>query len=390
MHWCCGMEPCASKRCLLPQSDFRIHQTLKTITMDEKIRIGITHGDLNGVGYEVILKAFANEAMCDMCVPIIYGSPKAAIFHRKNAAVNTNFQLINSADEAEAGRLNMISCFDDEVKIEFGQLSEESGKVALLSLQRAVADYKEGLIDAIVTAPINKKAIHSDEFPFSGHTEYFESEFGNEGDSLMILMNPVMRVALATTHLPVKEVAQAITQERVENCIAKLQRSLYRDFLTSAPRIAVLGLNPHCGDGGLLGDEEEQIVAPAIKAMREKGVQCFGPYAADGFFGNALYKHFDAVLAMYHDQGLAPFKALCADDGVNFTAGLDLVRTSPDHGTAYDIAGKGVASENSMRQAIYAAIDIVRNRADVDAASANPLKIVQRERDSRNRKDDVQ
>jgi len=349
--------------------------------MEEKFRIGITHGDLNGVGYEVILKTFAEPEMCGMCVPIIYGSPKAAIFHRKNLNLSTNFKVIDSPDDAEEGSLNMIACFDDEVKIDLGQPSEESGKAALVSLQRAVADYKEGLIDAIVTAPINKKTIHSDAFPFSGHTEYFESEFGQQGDSLMILMNPVMRVALVTTHVALKDVVNAITQQKVEERIAQLQRSLYRDFLVSAPRIAVLGLNPHNGDEGLLGDEEEQIVAPAIKAMREKGVQCFGPYPADGFFGSGLYKHFDGILAMYHDQGLAPFKALCADDGVNFTAGLDLIRTSPDHGTAYDIAGQGVANENSFRQAVYAAIDIANCRQQVEEANANPLKIEPRERD---------
>ena len=288
------------------------------------------------------------------------------------------------------GCLNMIPCFEEEVKIDFGQPSLESGKAALQSLQRAVNDYKEGLIDAIVTAPINKKTIHSEEFPFSGHTEYFESEVGEKGDALMILMSPVMRVALVTTHLPLKEVADAIDQAKIEHRIEQLQRSLYRDFLISAPRIAVLGLNPHNGDDGLLGSEEEDIISPAIKSMREKGIQCFGPYAADGFFGNGLYKHFDAVLAMYHDQGLAPFKALCGDEGVNFTAGLNLVRTSPDHGTAYDIAGKGVADENSFRQAVYTAIDIVRCRKQVDEASANPLKVVpQRERDN-NRHNEVE
>lgn len=358
--------------------------------MNNKIRIGITHGDLNGVGYEVILKTFANDAMSDMCVPIVYGSPKAAIFHRKNLGLTTNFQTVSSATDAVNGCLNMVPCFDEEVKIDFGQLSAESGKAALMSLQRAMKDYKDGLIDAIVTAPINKKAIHSEEFPFSGHTEYFESETGNVGDALMILMSPVMRVALVTTHLPLKDVPAAITQEKVEHRIEQLQRSLYRDFLVSAPRIAVLGLNPHNGDEGLLGSEENEIISPAIKAMREKGVQCFGPYAADGFFGSGLYKHFDAVLAMYHDQGLAPFKALSDDDGVNFTAGLELVRTSPAHGTAYDIAGKGMANENSFRQAVYAAIDIVRCRKQVDEASANPLKVTVRERDSRRNNDDVE
>ena len=356
--------------------------------MNKKIKIGITHGDLNGVGYEVILKAFADEAMTEMCVPIVYGSPKAAIFHRKNMGLSTNFQTIRDADEAQSGCLNMIACFDEEVKIDFGQLSGETGHAAYLSLRRAVDDFKAGKIDAIVTAPINKKSIHGEEFPFDGHTEFFESEFGAKGDALMILMSPVMRVALVTTHLPLKDVAGAVTRESVERCIATLQRSLYRDFTVSAPRIAVLGLNPHNGDEGLLGDEEETVVAPAIKEMREKGVQCFGPYAADGFFGSGLYRHFDAVLAMYHDQGLAPFKALCGNDGVNFTAGLDIVRTSPDHGTAFDIAGQGKADENSFRQAVYAAVDIVRRRRMTDEASANPLKFVVRERDSRNHGDE--
>ncbi len=351
--------------------------------MNDKIRIGITHGDLNGVGYELILKTFADDAMSEMCVPIVYGSPKAAIFHRKTLGLETNFQTISQASDAVGGCLNMIPCFDEEVKIDLGHPSPESGRAALLSLQRAVEDYKAGLIDAIVTAPVNKNAIHSDDFPFSGHTEFFESETGNPGDALMILMSPVMKVALVTTHLPLKEVAASITQEKVEHRIAQLQRSLYRDFLVSAPRIAVLGLNPHNGDEGLLGSEEADVVLPAINAMREKGVQCFGPYAADGFFGSGQYRHFDAVLAMYHDQGLAPFKALCGNDGVNFTAGLDLVRTSPDHGTACDIAGKGEADENSFRQAIYTAIDIVRCRRQVDEASANPLKIKTREDNGR-------
>lgn len=355
-----------------------------------KLRIGITHGDLNGVGYEVILKTFADEGMLEFCTPIIYGSPKAATFHRKNLGLSTNFQTINHAEDAEENALNLLTCFDDEVKIEFGHPSAESGRAALLALQRAVEDYKAGLIDAIVTAPINKKTIHSDEFPFTGHTEFFEHEVGQEGDSLMILLSPLMRVALVTIHLPLHEVAPSITIEKITHRIEQLQRSLYRDFLVSAPRIAVLGLNPHNGDGGLLGHEEEEIVTPAINAMREKGIQCFGPYAADGFFGSGLYKHFDAILAMYHDQGLAPFKALCADDGVNFTAGLSLVRTSPAHGTAFDIAGQGIANEHSMRQAIFTAIDIVRCRRQIDEASANPLQILPRERDNKHRKETVE
>lgn len=354
----------------------------------DKIKIGITHGDLNGVGYEVILKAFADSELADMCVPILYGSPRAAIFNRKNLDLPTNFKIIPSAGQAEAGVLNMVVCFEDEVKIDYGMATPESGRAALLSLQRAVADARAGLIDALVTAPINKAAIHGEEFPFAGHTEYLEHELGQPGDALMILMNPLMRVALLTTHVPVRDVSSFVTMANVEHSIERLHQSLKRDFLISAPRIAVLGLNPHNGDNGLIGDEEEQSIIPAIKAQRQKGVQCFGPYAADGFFGAGDYTHFDAILAMYHDQGLAPFKALCQHDGVNFTAGLSIVRTSPDHGTAYDIAGKGVADENSFRQALYDAIDITRNRREVDAASRNPLKIQQRDYDVRTRKND--
>lgn len=350
----------------------------------DKLRIGITHGDLNGVGYEVILKAFADAEFCDTCVPIVYGSPRAAIYYRKNLNLQTNFKSVTNPQDAEAGMLNMVVCIEDEVKIDVGQPTEESGKAALISLQRAVADCKAGLLDALVTAPINKQSIHSDEFPFSGHTEYLESEFGSKGDALMILMTPVMRVALVTTHLPLKDVAAAITQERVEHCLGQLHDALKKDFLISLPRIAVLSLNPHNGDGGLLGSEEQEVITPAIDAMRAKGVQCFGPYPADGFFGAGMFAEFDAVLAMYHDQGLAPFKALSSDDAVNFTAGLSVVRTSPGHGTAYDIAGKGTASENPLRQAVYSAIDIVRNRRRVEEASANPLKIITRERRDRN------
>lgn len=353
----------------------------------DKLRIGITHGDLNGVGYEIILKAFADTELCELCVPVVYGSPRAAIYYRKNLNLQTNFRSINSVEQVEDGMLNMVVCIEDEVKIDVGQPTEQSGKAAVMSLQRAVADCKAGLIDAVVTAPINKQTVHSEDFPFKGHTEYLESEFGGQGNALMILMNSVLRVALVTTHLPLREVASCITQPRVEQCIAQLHKALKHDFLISAPRIAVLSLNPHAGDGGLLGDEEQTVITPAVEAQRALGVQCFGPYPTDGFFGAAMYRQFDAVLAMYHDQGLAPFKALGIDDGVNYTAGLSIVRTSPGHGTAYDIAGKGIADENPLRQAIYSAIDIVRNRRADDEASANPLKIVVQERRDRGRKD---
>ena len=348
-----------------------------------KIRVGITHGDTDGVGYELILKTFGDPAMCDLCIPIVYGSAKVATFHRRAVGSETNFTVVSSPQAAQSGRLNMISVFDEEIKVDLGQPTEESGRAALLSLQRAVEDYENGDIDVLVTAPVNKKNIRSSEFPFVGHTEYLEKALGEGQEALMMLMNQSLRVALVTMHMPVKEVAASISQEAIERKIDILNDSLKTDFTISIPRIAVLSLNPHVGDDGLLGDEEENFIKPAIEAMREKGVQCFGPYSADGFFGAGQYKHFDAVLAMYHDQGLAPFKALSMDDGVNFTAGLPVVRTSPDHGTAFDIAGKGVANENSFRQAVYAAIDIYRNREREDEASANPLKIVAQERDSK-------
>lgn len=355
---------------------------------NRKIRVGITHGDLSGVGYEVILKTFADKIMCDMCIPILYGSPKAAIYHRKMLNLQTNFSIINSASEAEMGRLNMIPCFEEEVIIDFGKTSRENGRAAMLSLERAVADYKKGEIDVLVTAPINKANIYGDDFHFVGHTEYLEHEAGDGKEALMILMSPVMRVALVTTHVPVKEIPSHITKEKIEHKIEIFNKSLHEDFTISIPRIAVLSLNPHNGDNGLLGEEEKTVIEPAIKAMREKGVQCFGPYAADGFFGAGQYTHFDGILAMYHDQGLAPFKALSGDDGVNYTAGLPLVRTSPAHGTAYDIAGKGVADENSFRQAVYVAMDVWTNRQREKEASANPMKIVAKEHENRNHREE--
>lgn len=342
---------------------------------NRKIRVAITHGDTNGVGYEIIFKVFSDPAMLDICTPVIYGSPRVAIFHRKAMELPTNFNTINNAAEAVDGKVNLVSCFDEEVKVDFGQPTAESGRAAYLALERAVKDYNEGLYDVLVTAPICKSAIQGDDFNFPGHTEYLQQRFASEGEeALMILMNDKMRVALVTTHLPISKVADAITEDAVEHKLRLLHASLRRDFLVSAPRIAVLSLNPHAGDNGLIGNEEAESITPAIKKLNEEGMSCFGPYPADGFFGDAAYRKFDAVLAMYHDQGLAPMKALGMADGVNFTAGLNIVRTSPDHGTAYDIAGKGVADESSMRQAIYKAIDIFRNRSFDNEAKANPLR----------------
>ncbi|MBR1682104.1 MAG: 4-hydroxythreonine-4-phosphate dehydrogenase PdxA [Bacteroidaceae bacterium] len=339
-----------------------------------KIRVGITHGDTNGVGYEIIFKAFEDPAMLELCTPIVYGSPKVASYHRKGMELTTNFTSIDSATEANENALNILHCTADEVKVELGQGTAESGAAALAALERALKDWREGLIDVLVTAPINKHAIQSETFHFPGHTEYIQDRVGGEGQqALMILMNDRIRIALATTHVPVSEIAKAITQEGILQKLRILNHSLQRDFSVSTPRIAVLALNPHAGDDGLLGKEEEEIIRPAMQQAEEEGMNLYGPFAADGFFGTRAYESFDAVLAMYHDQGLAPFKLLAMDDGVNYTAGLDIVRTSPDHGTAYDIAGKGVANENSLRQAIFAATDIFRNRQAWDEARQNPL-----------------
>jgi 4-hydroxythreonine-4-phosphate dehydrogenase len=349
----------------------------------DKVRVGITHGDTNSVGYELILKAFADQSLCDMCVPIVYGATKVAAYHRKALNLQTEFTTVGRALEARSGRLNLVPCFEDELNVELGRPTEESGRAAYLSLEKAMEDYRNGDIDVLVTCPIDKKNIFSSDFRYVGHTDYLEQVAGEGHEALMILMNSFMRVALVTTHLPLKEVAGAVTQENIERKLTIFNETLKQDFTISIPRIAVLSLNPHNGDDGLLGDEEKTQIIPAIQQMRDKGVQCFGPYSADGFFGAALYRHFDGILAMYHDQGLAPFKALSMDDGVNFTAGLPIVRTSPDHGTAFDIAGKGIANENSFRQAIYTAIDIWRNRQREAEASVNPLKIVAQEKDSK-------
>lgn len=336
-------------------------------------RIGITGGDTNGIGYEIVLKAFAEPTLFEICTPILYGSPRTAAYHSKGMNLETKFHIIDNAAEAHEGELNLLTCFEEEVKVDFGRPSPEAGRAAFLSLERACADYREGLFDALVTGPIHKSSIQCDGFRFAGHTEYLQDRLGDGSEALMILFNHQLRVALATTHLPVSRISEAITPERVEERLRTFFASLTHDFLVSAPRIAVLGLNPHNGDDGMMGKEEKEIIRPVIDKLVAEGLQCFGPYSADGFFGGAHYQQFDGVLAMYHDQGLAPFKALAGGSGVNFTAGLPVVRTSPDHGTAYDIAGKGLASEASLRQAIYAAIDLSRNRRMDREARQNPL-----------------
>ena len=338
-----------------------------------KIKVGITQGDVNGIGYEVILKAFEDPTMLELCTPIVYGSPKIMTYHRKALELETSFTIINSASEAVHGKLNVVNCCEDEVKVELGKPSKESGKAAFDALEKAMAEYKEGKFDVLVTAPIHKQMIQSENFTFPGHTEYIEQSI-SEGKALMILANDCLRVALATGHVPVSKIATMLTQELIVEKLTIFNTALKSDFGINGPRIAVLALNPHAGDGGVIGTEEETIITPAIQAAREQGIICFGPYPADGFMGSGAFNRFDGVLAMYHDQGLAPFKTLAMENGVNFTAGLPIIRTSPDHGTAFDIAGKNMASADSFRQALYMAIDIYRNRKNDAEANKNPLR----------------
>lgn len=341
---------------------------------NRKIRVGITHGDINGVGYEVILKTFSDPTMLELCTPVVYGSPKVAAYHRKAMEIQTSFSIVTSAEEVQDGRVNVVNCIEEELKVELTKPTSEAGKTALAALERALADYREGLFDVLVTAPINKHTIQSDAFHFPGHTEYIEERVGEGQKALMILLKGDFRVALVTGHVPVRDIAGELTKELIMEKMEIFHRSLKKDFGIDNPRIAVFSLNPHAGDNGLLGTEEQEVIIPAMKEMIARGVQCFGPYPADGFMGSGNYTHFDGILAMYHDQGLAPFKALAMDEGVNFTAGLPIVRTSPAHGTAYDIAGKGIASEDSFRQAVYVAMDVFRNRAWEKEISARPLR----------------
>jgi 4-hydroxythreonine-4-phosphate dehydrogenase len=357
------------------QEESRRQQQAEAADSTDRLRVGITHGDFNGVGYEVILKMLDDARILELCTPIIYGSAKIAAFYRKSLELAGPWQpvQINSAADASADAVNIINVIGQEAHITPGEASKEAGEAAFIALERAVEDLKNGHIDVLLTAPINKSTIQSDTFRFPGHTEYLAASAADGSQPLMILFNENIRVALVTTHLPIAKVPEAITTENIVEKLALFNKSLTTDFAVVKPRIAVLALNPHAGEDGLLGKEEKEIIAPAIEKARQMKIHAFGPYAADGFFGNGLYTKFDGVLAMYHDQGLAPFKTLAMDSGVNFTAGLPFVRTSPDHGTGYDIAGKNRASEESMRAALYAAIDIYRSRQAFNEMTASPL-----------------
>jgi 4-hydroxythreonine-4-phosphate dehydrogenase len=335
---------------------------------------GISHGDINGIGYEVIIKTLMDPMINDFCVPVVYGSPKVAAYHRKALNINNfSFNNIRSADEANPKKANMINCLDDNIRVELGKSTPQGGEAALISLERALDDLKSGKINVLITGPIDKKNIQSEKFNFKGHTEYLKSKAGAE-EALMFMISENMKIGFATGHVPLKKVSETITIDSLMRKIRLMNQSLIIDFSIRKPQIAVLGLNPHAGDNSLLGTEEAEVIIPAIKQAEKEGIMAFGPFPADGFFGAGLFAKFDGILAMYHDQGLSPFKALSFDSGVNYTAGLPFIRTSPVHGTAFTIAGKGVASENSFRQAVYLACSIFKNRQMYAEISKNPLK----------------
>lgn len=342
-------------------------------TMSEKLKIGITVGDINGVGLEVIIKSLMDSRVLDYFIPIVYGNTKVASFHRKAIGVQDfSFHVINDADSANPKRPNMINCWQEDVKISLGEQNEIGGKYAFLSLERATEDLIAGKIDALVTAPINKSNIQQEGFAFPGHTEYLQKK-ADSSDVLMFMVADDLRVGVVTGHIPVKEIASNITEDAILQKLRMMKESLVRDFWIQKPKIAVLGLNPHAGDKGLIGTEDDDIILPAIQKANQEGIFCFGPYPADGFFSGNTYKKFDGVLAMYHDQGLIPFKHIASRKGVNYTAGLPFVRTSPDHGTGYDIAGQNLASYESFLEAIFSAVHIVERRKEQAELTINPL-----------------
>ena len=348
---------------------------------ENKFKIGITQGDTNGIGWEIILKALADPRMTELFTPVVYGSPKAAAYYRNTVAEIEAFSFnpVASAAEARRGKANLVAC-GETADIAPGKPTPEAGRAAVEALCAAMRDLKAGHLDALVTAPFDKETVQADDFRYTGHTEYLAAEL--EGEAMMILCSDVLRVGLVTKHIPVSEIARNITKERIVHDLHTLRRSLIEDFGIVEPRIAVMALNPHAGDGGLLGNEEQEIIRPAIVEAFRQGVLAFGPFAADGLFAGGGYAKYDGILAMYHDQGLAPFKSL-SPDGVNFTAGLSAVRTSPDHGTAFDIAGKDKADPQSMRNAIYAAIDIAEHRRAWAEWTRNPLQRAERDRGGR-------
>ncbi len=342
---------------------------------ESKIRVAITQGDLNGVGYEVIIKTFADVRMFDFCTPVLYGSTKVASYHKKLLASvpqEIQFNAIRDAADALPGRYNVINLSQEEIKIDLGKSTEVAGALSRESLNRACADLKAGKVDVLVTAPINKRNIQAPDFDFPGHTEYLSHQFNSS--SLMLMVCDRIRIGIVTNHLALREVPAALTHDLLYEKINLLNQSLKRDFGITTPKIAVLALDPHAGDDGVIGDFDKRVVRPVIDHVQSEGVLAYGPFPSDGFFGSSEFNKFDGVLALYHDQGLIPFKLMSFTEGVNYTAGLPYVRTSPAHGTGYDIAGKDRASEQSFRSAVYLACNILRNRREYDELTANPLK----------------
>ena len=338
------------------------------------IKVGISHGDINGIGYEVIMKTLLDPRILDMCTPIIYGSPKVAAYHRKALNINNlSFNHIRSAKEAQNKKANIINCIDDSARVELGKSTRDAGESSFNALAEACTDLENGFIDVLVTAPINKDNIQSDHFNFPGHTEYLAEKF-NAKEYAMLMVSETMKMGVVTSHMPLSRVAESLTIEGVLSKIRIIAKSLEQDFAISKPKIAVFGLNPHAGDNGLLGMEEKEIIIPAIAQAKKEGIIALGPYPADGFFGSEDYRKFDAIFAMYHDQGLIPFKLASFERGVNYTAGLPVIRTSPSHGTAYSLAGEDKASPESFRQALYLAIDIFKSREIYKEISKNPLR----------------
>jgi len=337
-----------------------------------KIIVGISLGDLNGIGVEVILKTFEDNRMLDFCTPVIFGSSKIISFHKK--ALNNSIQIneITSIDEINHAKLNLLNIWNEDVEVEIGKASKVSGEYAAKSLEHSVDQLKKNKIDVLLTAPINKETIQSETFCFPGHTEFLEEKL--DGKSLMILMTNELRIGLITGHIPIAKVAETISPELIKEKVEIMHQSLRQDFGINKPKIAVLGLNPHCGDKGVIGKEEDLIIKPTIDHIKENGKLVYGPYSADGFFGSKTYEKFDGILAMYHDQGLAPFKALSFGNGVNYTAGLSEIRTSPDHGTGFDIAGKNIADPSSFKAALFTAIDVFKSRKEYKELTKNPLK----------------
>ena len=339
---------------------------------EEKIKVGISIGDLNGIGGEIILKTFEDHRILDFCTPIIYASIKNIMFLKKHFNSTINFNSIHNVNQVLHDKVNVVNVWKDNVNIEFGKDDSKIGEYAIKSLEAATKDLKNASIDILVTAPINKHNIQSETFNFPGHTDYLAKEL--EGQSLMFMVTEELKVGLLTDHVPVKDVTFHISKELITSKIETINNTLIKDFGIRRPKIAVLGINPHTGDNGVIGDEDDTILRPTLKEIRESGKLVFGPYSADSFFGSNNYKNFDAIVAAYHDQGLIPFKTLSFGQGVNFTAGLNRVRTSPDHGTAYEIAGKGEADANSFKEALFTGIKIFKTRQAFEKLNDNPLK----------------